>query len=133
VRRSILSLGLLLATALVLTACGSNGEGSSDGLEIKLAPIHELDIRFAESFPIQVFLYVKGGLSDGYTEFHGLEITNRSESILKVKVTVERPKDAVCPALYTYFEQNVNLGTDFISGKMYTVTVNDKSTTFTMQ
>jgi len=101
-------------------------------LEIKLAPIHELDIRFAESFPVQIFLYVKGGLPDGCTRFHGFEIVNRLEKALKIEVTTEKPKDAICTAIYGYFEQNINLGSDFKSGQTYTVTVNDKSTSFTM-
>jgi hypothetical protein len=124
---------LLLVVSVMFSACSSNGNGDGNDLEIKLAPIHELDVRFAESYPIQVFLYVKGGLSDGCTTFHGIEIKSRSGNSIKVEVTVERPKDKFCPAVYTYFEQNLNLGTDFKSGETYTVTVNDKNTTFIMQ
>jgi len=124
-------LSLLMVITLVASSCraGSN----EDNLEIKLAPVHELDIKFAESFPVQVFLYVKGGLSDGCTTFHSTEIKSRSGNSIKVEVTVERPKGKFCPAVYTYFEKNLNLGTDFNSGETYTVTVNDKSIVFVMQ
>jgi hypothetical protein len=130
----------------ILLACNSNSGGTSSPaptntltatgnpeIVIKPAPIHELDIRFAESFPVQVFLYIKGGLSDGCTKFHGIEIISRSNNTIKVEVTVERPKDAICTAIYGYFEQNLNLGTDFKSGETYNVTVNDQSTIFKMQ
>ncbi len=124
---------LILTLGLGLSACGpGDGTNGNGDLEIKLAPIHELDVRFAESFPVQVFLYVKGGLSDGCTKFHGLEIKSRSGNIINIEVTVDRPRDAVCPAIYGYFEQNVNLGTDFKSGETYTVTVNNESTSFVM-
>ena len=130
-RLPVILLSLVMVIMLMLPSCSSgNNEGN---LEIKLAPIHELDIRFAESFPVQVFLYVKGGLSDGCTQFHGIEIKSRSGNSIKVEVTVERPKDKVCPAVYTYFEQNLNLGTNFKSGETYTVIVNDKNVVFVMQ
>ncbi|MFC2009823.1 hypothetical protein ACFLT6_00240 [Chloroflexota bacterium] len=40
--------------------------------------------------------------------------------------------DAICPAVYGYFEQNVALGSDFISGETYTVKVNDVTKMFVM-
>lgn len=124
-------LSLFMVITLALSACRSSS--NEDNLDIKLAPVHELDIRFAESFPVQVFLYVKGGLSDGCTTFHSIEIKSRSGNSIKVEVTVERTKGKFCPAVYTYFEKNINLGTDFKSGETYTVTVNDKSVVFVMQ
>jgi hypothetical protein len=120
-------------TATATSSVSPTGTSGTPEIEIKLAPVHELDIRFAESYPVQVFLYIKGGLPDGCTRFHGVEIVSRKNNTLKVEVTIERPKDAICPAIYTYFEQNINLGTDFKSGEQYTVVVNDQSTVFTMQ
>jgi hypothetical protein len=129
-------LASLTVVAFSLVACagatGSPRPTSTGAIEIKLAPIHELGVRFAESFPVQVFLYVKGGLPDGCTKFHGFEITNRSGNAIKIEMTVERPRDAVCTAIYGYFDQNINLGTDFKSDEKYTVAVNDKTIDFTM-
>ena len=123
-----LIVGLALGSAL-----GGCTGGNSSELQVKLAPIHELDVRFAESFPVQVFIYIKGGLSDGCTRFHGIEIKSRSNNNVRVEVTVERPRNATCPAVYTFFEQNLNLGSDFKTGETYSVVVNDKSTSFKMQ
>ena len=124
-------LSLLL---LFLGACSGEGnnEPLSDEIEIRLAPIHEVDIRIAESFPPQIFVFIKGGLSDGCTTFHELK-TEQTGNTINIEVTTQRPKDAVCTAGYSYFERNVSLGSDFTSGETYAVKVNDYSTSFTMQ
>ena len=98
-------------------------------VEIKAAPIHEVTFNFMESYPVQVGAHIKGGLSDGCTSFHNAVVT-RDGVTINIKVTVQRPKDKVCPAIYTYFEENLNLGSDFASGKTYTVKVNDFTTSF---
>ncbi len=97
--------------------------------EIKPAPIHEVTFSFMESYPVQVGAHIKGGLSEGCTTFHEAVIS-RDGGVINISVTVQRPKDRVCPAIYTFFEENVNLGSDFISGKSYTVKVNDYTTSF---
>ena len=107
----------------------SSGEGD---IEISLAPIHEVDVRFAESYPVQIFVYIKGGFADGCTTFHALT-EERDGNNINIEVTTQRPKDAICTQVYGYFEKNVALGSDFVTGETYTVTVNDVVTTFVMQ
>jgi len=41
--------------------------GGEDEFEIKQAPIHDVQVIFAESFPVQVFVSIKGGLADSWT------------------------------------------------------------------
>ncbi len=101
-------------------------------LEIRLAPIHEVQVNIAESYPSQIIVYIKGGLSDGCTTFHELT-TERKDNTINIEVTTQRPKDKECTAVYGYFEKNVNLGSEFISGETYTINVNDKTTDFMMQ
>jgi hypothetical protein len=91
-----------------------------------------VDIRFAESFPVQVFVYIKGGLSDGCTTFKEVN-TTRKDTIIEITVSVQRLQDRECTTIYGYFEQNVALGSDFVSGKTYTVKVNDVTKTFVIQ
>jgi hypothetical protein len=98
-------------------------------VEIKLAPIDEVRVYTMESNPPQIGVYIKGGLSDGCTTFQDIE-TSREGTTVSIKVTVQRPRGAVCPAIYTWFEKNVNLGTDFAFGTTYTLSVNDYRTTF---
>ena len=101
-------------------------------VDIRPAPIHEVRIAIAESYPPQVMVYIKGGLSDGCTEFHELK-TERGGSEINITVTTRRTRDAVCTQVYGYFEKNVNLGSDFVSGQTYTVNVNDYTTSFVME
>jgi hypothetical protein len=98
-------------------------------IEIRPAPIDEVNILFMESYPVQVGVYIKGGLPDGCTTFRDLT-TNRDNDTITIDVTIQKPGDAMCPAIYTWFEKNVNLGSDFTSGTTYTVKVNDVTTTF---
>jgi len=118
------ALGLVVLMSL-LSACG----GDSPVLEIKLAPIHEVQISVAETFPEQIFVHITGGLADSCTSFHDLN-TERSGNTIEIEVTTERPRDAVCAQVYSYFEENINLGSDFTSGQTYTVDVNGFIKTF---
>jgi hypothetical protein len=108
------------------------GEPDTDGpaeVEIRRAPIHEVQVLVAESFPEQIFVYIKGGLADSCTTFRELK-TERSGNTINITVTTERSKDAICAQVYGYFEKNVALGSDFVRGESYTVNVNDATTSF---
>ena len=39
----------------------------------------------------------------------------------------------ICTGIYGYHETNLDLGQDFVSGRTYTVQVNDKEETFRAQ
>jgi hypothetical protein len=116
-----------LFVVLLLIAPGCKAKTGT--LEIKPAPIHEVDIRFGESFPVQVFVYIKGGLSDGCTTYKGVN-TTRQDAIIEITVSVQHPVNRMCTVIYGYFEQNVTLGSDFVSGKTYTLKVNDITKNF---
>jgi hypothetical protein len=48
-------------------------------------------------------------------------------------MNIKRPKGKICAQIYSYFEENVALGSDFASGEIYTVNVNEyKPITFTL-
>ncbi len=128
-KRFILSI-LILASLLTISGCKI--QPSPVSLEIKPAPIHQVEIRFAESYPVQVFVYIQGGLSDGCTTFKEIK-TTRNDAVINIVVSVQRPLDRMCTQIYGYFEQNVALGSDFVSSKTYTVKVNDVTKTFIMQ
>lgn len=98
-------------------------------VEISPAPIHEVEVYFMESFPVQVGVRIKGGLRDGCTTFHDIEVKQEGNYV-NIRVTVQHPQGVDCPAVYNYFEKNINLGSDFTAGVTYTLDVNDYSTTF---
>ena len=100
-----------------------------DEIEISLAPIHEVEELFMKSFPVQIGVHTKGGLRNGCTTFRDAVVTREGDTI-NIGVTAQKPKDAICPAVYNFFEDNLNLGCDFTAGATYTLKVNDYITTF---
>lgn len=123
--RFFITILFLVVMVSLLSGC----QGDDSVLEIKLAPIHEVQISIAESFPEQIFVHITGGLADSCTAFHDLT-TERTGNTIKIEVTTEHLKDAICAQVYGFFERNVNLGSDFTSGQTYTVDVNDTIETF---
>ncbi len=129
--RIILTAGIIVSVIALIVFSNflRDADGNPD-IEIKPAPIHEVDISIAESYPEQVFVYIKGGLPDGCTEFNDFD-TGISGNTINITLTIKRPKDAVCAAVYGYFEKNIALGTAFIRGETYTVNVNGTAASFT--
>ena len=133
--KRVLSLAALAFIVIVVTATGCQSDTSysdEQEIEIRPAPIHEVQVNIAESFPPQVFVYIKGGLADGCTTFNALT-TERSGNTINITVTTQRPKKAICTQVYGFFEKNVALGSDFTSGETYIINVNDETTSFVMQ
>ena len=124
----------LLIDMVTMVGCQPETEEQIDEqrIEIRPAPIHEVQVNIAESFPPQIFVYIKGGLADSCTTFNELTV-ERSGNIINIEVTTQRPKEAICAQVYGYFEENVALGTEFTSGGTYTINVNDETTSFLMQ
>lgn len=100
-------------------------------LEIKPAPIEEVRTYIMKSNPPQVGVHIRGGLPDGITTFHDLQVTREGNTV-NISVTVQRPRGVFGPAIYTTFEKDVNLGSDFAMGTDYTLNVNDYATTFSL-
>ncbi len=124
----ILAALTLAAVAVATVGCKPATDGQGE-VEIRLAPIHEVQVSIAESFPEQIFVYIQGGLADACTTFYEVE-TERSGNTIDITVTTQRPRDAICAQVYGYFEQNVALGSQFARGTTYIVNVNDMTTSF---
>jgi len=133
--KRILYLGLLtiMAFTVILTGCQSGApDNGKQEIEIRSAPIHDIQVNIAESYPPQVFVRIKVGLKDECTTLHDITAEQKGNTI-NIKVTTERPRGATCAQVYHYFDEALNLGSDFTSGETYTIKVNDKSTSFKMQ
>jgi inhibitor of cysteine peptidase len=123
----------LLAIVAVITVGAAAGcKAGVIDIVIRDAPIHEVRINIAESFPPQVFVYIKGGLSDDCTTFNGITVIRQGNTI-DIQVTTARPRDAICTQVHGFFEKTVGLGSDFNSGESYIVNVNDFTETFFIQ
>jgi hypothetical protein len=130
--------GVVVLAALLATSCasaverGPNSPSSSDRLEVS-APIDGLGVRVLESSPPQYMLNVKAGLPSGCAERNRHEIRQEADAIT-VTVLNWMPKGNVpCTMIYGSYELNINLGSDFRAGTTYSVSVNDKRTTFVAQ
>jgi hypothetical protein len=127
----------VVIAALLAPACASSIESipsspSSARREV-LAPIDGLDVRVLESSPPQYMLNVRAGLPSGCAEQNRHD-TQRAAETISVTVLNWMPAGSPpCTMIYGSYELNINLGGDFRPGTTYTVTVNDKKTTFIAQ
>jgi len=97
-----------------------------------IAPIDNVEVRMAESHPVQYSLYVVSGLPNGCIKFDRYEL-DRQGNTINVRVFNSAPADntVACTMVYGMVEYNIPLGTDFVSGTEYTVMVNNVKKTFT--
>jgi hypothetical protein len=94
------------------------------GRYAEAAPIDGLDVRVAESFPPQYFLNVQAGLPSGCAQQYTHSFT-RSGNVIEVEVLNSFPEGGTfCTAIYGMYEVNIALGSDFVSGQTYTISVN---------
>ncbi len=100
-----------------------------------LAPIVDLRVDIAESFPPQYFLRVVSGLPNACHQFDRWDIARGGEDAgVVVRVYNTTPADAVaCAQVYGTVETTVPLGSDFESRVTYNVAVNDAVVSFTAQ
>jgi hypothetical protein len=114
-----------------INAGGLSPTPSRQTVEV-IAPIDNLEVRTAESHPVQYSLYVVSGLPNGCIRFDRYEL-DRQGNTINVKVFNSAPADntVLCTMVYGLVEHNIPLGPDFVSGIEYTVTVNGVKKTFT--
>ena len=106
-------------------------QGTQPTMKIAPAPIHDVKIAVTLSHPQEVLVYIKGGLRDTCTSFSDLN-TERTGNTISINVNVQTVTGQICGQVYSFFERCADLGSDFVSGQVYDVKVNDKTTTFTM-
>ena len=92
-----------------------------------LAPIEDLRVNIAESFPVQVFVVVSSGLPSGCAEFDRIDVERVDSSQIDLTVwnLVPAPDEPIaCTAIYGITENTVALGSDFEAGVEQVVVVN---------
>jgi hypothetical protein len=130
-----------VVTIVISAPAGSGGDDSSGGdtgddagepepsfRQVNtLAPIENVQVNIAESFPVQVFVVVSSGLPSGCAEFDRIDV-ERMDSIqinLTVWNLVPAPDELIaCTAIYGITENTVALGSEFESGVEQVVVVN---------
>ena len=98
-----------------------------------LAPIDGLDVRSLFSNPPQYMLNVRAGLPSGCAEQNRHETRRQADEITVTVLNSMPAGSPPCTMIYGSYVLNINLGSDFRPGTTYTVSVNDKKTTFVAQ
>ena len=98
------------------------------------APIESVEILIMESFPPQYAVVVVSGLPNACVTFGGHRL-EREDDTIRIEMLNWKPADSevVCAQVYGTVETRISLGSDFESGKTYTVVVNDVKETFVAQ
>jgi hypothetical protein len=130
--------GAILLGALAAISCASATDRvpdapSSVGRQAVPAPIDDLSVRILESTPPQYVLSVRAGLPSGCAEKNRHESQRSAEAITVTVLNWMPTGSPPCTMIYGSYELNINLGSDFRRGTTYSVSVNDKKTTFVAQ
>ena len=136
--RHTIATGVILLTAVLAASCASTAErapsspSSSGRLEVS-APIDGLDVRILESNPPQYMLNVRAGLPSGCAERNRYETRTEGDVVTVTVLNWMPAGNPACTMIYGSYELNINLGSDFRRGTTYSVSVNDRRTTFSAQ
>ncbi len=86
-----------------------------------------------ESFPVQVWVTIKGNLPDGCTEIDEV-ITSRDGETFTIEIITRKPTgDIACTMALVPFEERVALDVEGLEAGTYKVVADDQETTFTLQ
>ncbi len=98
------------------------------------APIESVEILIMESFPVQYSVVVVSGLPNGCVTFGGYRL-ERDSDMIHIEIINLKPADpgVPCDEVYGIVETTIPLGSEFESGKSYTIVINDVTETFVAQ
>ena len=138
VKREVMGRGAVVLAALLATACASASDNlpnspSPSGRQAVLAPIDGLEVHVLESNPRQYVLNGRAGLPSGCAERNRHEAERVAEAITVTVLNWMPTGSPPCTLIYGSYELNINLGSDFRTGTTYSVTVNQKKTSFVAQ
>lgn len=99
------------------------------GVMIYLAPIHDIEIWADGSLPPQYFVDVVSGEASICDHFNSYNVTRASNTTVIVDIFNLRCGTG-CPAVYSYVENTIPIGSDFVPGGNYTAVVNNVTENF---
>lgn len=121
-----------LTLALAASGCTAERSPSDPDGPIIVAPIQidSVDVRVAESAPVQVFAHVTGVIGDGCSRL--LPLTQRrSGNTVTIEIQRERPRDAVCIQIAQLYDETIRLEGEFPPGS-YSLQVNALTRAFSV-
>jgi hypothetical protein len=113
-------LAVLLILSIFVAGCASGKY---------LAPIDGIDIWADNSSPPQYFLYVLSGQPSSCDHFDSYNMTRAGNTTILIDIFNLRYGTA-CAAEYSFAENTIPLGSDFVPGGNYTVEINDVTVNF---
>ncbi|NLF14167.1 MAG: hypothetical protein GX597_20480 [Anaerolineaceae bacterium] len=93
--------------------------------------MESIDVLIMESFPVQVNAVVRGTLGDGCTTLDPVT-TTREGNTFRIRLTTQRPAEAVCTLALEAFEEVVSLDVLGLPAGVYTVDANGVTETFAL-
>jgi hypothetical protein len=117
---------LLLGAACSKPATPSNPDSAP--LIVSRIQVDSVRVRFAQSFPVQVFARVQGVVGDGCSSLLPIE-QSRSGNVVTLEIKRQRPRDAICTQIAKLFDQDIRLDGEFRTGE-YTLNVNGSPSSF---
>lgn len=150
-KKSALSILLFLCLGLLIS-CGGE-ESTEDNATPSTAPtemptptlvptsevpvngeaiVDSIELMIVESFPVQVSVRVRGELPDGCTEIDQIETTQEGQQF-NIVMTTLRPADMICTEALVPFDETIALDVVDLPAGVYTVDVNGRSGTFTLE
>jgi hypothetical protein len=131
-----LTLGVLLAACAPATfnsplpAPASPLQPPARDVTIEPIQIEQVEVRVAESFPVQVFAHVTGIIGDGCSDVMPVTQTREGNTVT-LTINRQRPTDAICTQIAKLYDENIRLDGAFPAGE-YTVKVNAVTRNFTI-
>jgi hypothetical protein len=117
---------VILAGILIFSTLAS---GCGGPCVMEVAPIDGIDIWADNSSPPQYFLYAVSGEPNGCHKFDSYSVTRAGNTTIIVEI-LNRKCGIACAAEYSFTENTIPLGSDFVLGGNYTVEINDVTVNF---
>jgi hypothetical protein len=119
--------GVLVLTIAIAQVGARNGDTEGDNstpgdeYQVERVTIENVDVLIAESYPVQVFVHVRGYMPDPCWEAQPPDITEDGARI-DIEILAERKTDEICVQVIQDYEENIALGT--MEPGTYTVSIN---------
>lgn len=128
----------VIVLVILIASVGANGTDSgdtSDGppggeRQVERVKIEQLDVRIAESFPVQVFVDVRGYVPDPCWEPQE-PVVDEQGPRFEIEIVAERAADEMCAQVIENYETTIGLGS--MDPGNYVVAVNGIEQEFEVQ
>lgn len=136
------------ALSILLAGCSMLGGSEQDGTATPesatpststggepttgLAPVDTVEVLIMESFPVQVNVIVSGNLPDGCTRLEEPTV-DFDGTVFDITLPTSRPADLACTEALEPYDKVIPLNVTELPAGEYTVTVNEVSSSFTLQ